>query len=575
MKYFLEEVKKEIIDSLKNIIENDRDIKIKLEKPPDEELGDFSFPCFPLASVFKKNPNKIAEELKHKIKKLSFIEKIEAKNGYLNFCIDSEFLKKRVSEDVSSKKARYGFFEKKKQKVIVEHTSANPNGPLHVGRARNPIIGDTIARVLKAAGYNVETQFYVDDMGKQVAILTWGKNNLEKNDIPKTENKKPDHQMVGYYQKANELMNDDFEVASEIGDIVKKSEEVEPGTIKIVHEAYKPVLDGILESLEKINVSIDNFVPESKFVKDKSVKKVVDKLMKSDFCGEEDGAFYLDLESFGVKGRNTKFFFLRKDGTSLYATRDIAYHIWKARNAEILVNILGEDHKLESKQVEIALKELNINNLPYPIFYSFVSMPGGKMSTRRGRVVYLDDLIDEITKRGYDEVKKRRGNELSEGQMKKIADKVGVGALRYNIIRVQPEKDIVFKWDEALNFEGNASPFIQYSHARCCGILSKKDIDLKQLDFSFLDHKYEIKLIKKIAEFPLTIVEAADNYKPHILTSYLFDLASFFNQFYRDCPVLKEEDKNVKNARLELVDTTRIVFKNGLDLLGIKAPEEM
>jgi arginyl-tRNA synthetase len=241
----------------------------------------------------------------------------------------------------------------------------------------------------------------------------------------------------------------------------------------------------------------------------------------------------------------------------------------------MLVNILGEDHKLESKQVEIALRELNAKILPFPIFYSFVSMPGGKMSTRRGRVVYLDDLIDEITSRAYKEVKKRRSEDLSDKQMKKIADKIGIGALRYNIIKVQPEKDIVFKWEEALNFEGNASPFIQYSHARCCGIISKNKDDFINTDFSSLNHDSEIKLIKKIAEFPLTIKEASEKYKPHLLTSYLFDLASVFNQFYRDCPVIIEEKAEIRCARLKIVDTTRIIFKNGLGLLGIESPEEM
>jgi len=168
------------------------------------------------------------------------------------------------------------------------------------------------------------------------------------------------------------------------------------------------VLDGIKESLNRVNIVIDSFVPESDFVKDKSVDFVVDKLKNSKFCGFEDGAYFLDLESFGVKGRNTKFFFVRKDGTTLYATRDIAYHLWKAGNADLLVNVLGEDHKLESKQVEIALEIVDASILPRVVFYSFVSLPGGKMSTRKARVVFLDDLIDESVDRAFEEVKKRR-----------------------------------------------------------------------------------------------------------------------------------------------------------------------
>jgi arginyl-tRNA synthetase len=281
------------------------------------------------------------------------------------------------------------------------------------------------------------------------------------------------------------------------------------------------------------------------------------------------------MKPFGVQGRNTKFVFIRKDGTTLYATRDIAYHLWKAKHADILINVLGEDHKLESKQVEIALDMVGAKLIPKVIFYSFVSLPGGKMSTRRARVVYLDDLIDECVKRAYEEVKKRRGKELSEKKMKEIADKIGIGALRYNIIKVQPEKDIVFKWEEALNFEGNASPFIQYAHARACSILSKKQDEIKDVDSALLNHDSEIGLIKKLASFPIVIDEACEGFKPHSITTYLFEVASQFNQFYRDCPVLSEKDKKLRIGRLALVNATKIVLKNGLELLGIVAPEEM
>ena len=293
------------------------------------------------------------------------------------------------------------------------------------------------------------------------------------------------------------------------------------------------------------------------------------------YCSEQNGAFYLDLKSFGIQGRNTNFFFLRSDGTSLYATRDVAYHIWKAKQANILINVLGEDHKLEAKQVETALKLLEVKNLPKPVFYSFVSMPGGKMSTRRGHVVYLDQLINECIKRAYKEVKKRRANELSNKKMKEISKIVGIGALRYNIIKVQPEKDIVFKWDDALNFEGNSSPFIQYAHARACSILLKKEDELKSIDSYLLNHNTEVDLIKKLAWFPYKIKDACISCRPHIITNYLNDLASKFNQFYRDCPVLSEKNEKIRRARIALVDSTRMVLENGLNLIGVIAPEEM
>jgi len=576
MSYPLYEARKEIITLLKKTLSNLGYVcEIKIETPPMGNMGDFAFPCFPLASTAKKPPTDIAVDIVEKIEEGKWVKKVEAKGGYVNFFLHVDNLKKATLETVLDKKEKYGCLDKKNKKVIIEHTSANPNGPLHVGRARNPIIGDTMVRIYKAAGYNVESQFYLDDLGKQVAILAWGVNNLNTKDVPQGVYDKPDHKTVGYYQVATKLAEENEEIAGEISDIVKKSEGGDRRTIELVHKAYAPVLDGIKESLKRINITIDKYVPESKFVQDKSVYRVVEKLKTSRYCHEENGAFYLDLEPLGIKGRNTKFFFLRQDGTTLYATRDIAYHLWKAEHADILINVLGEDHKLESKQVEIALNLLKAKILPRVIFYSFVSLPSGKMSTRRGRVVFLDELIDECVKRAYDEVKKRRSGELSKDKMQEIAEIIGIGALRYNIIKVQPEKDIVFKWEEALNFEGNSSPFIQYAHARACSILRKKQDEIKNIDTNVLKHSSEEKLIKKLAMLPLIIDEACEVCKPHSIASYLFEVASAFNQFYRDCPVLPEEKNNLRIARLALVDATRIVLKNGLNLLGITAPEEM
>jgi len=186
-------------------------------------------------------------------------------------------------------KEKYGHLQKKNEKIIIEHTSSNPNGPLHIGRARNPIIGDTLVRIFKASGYSIESQFYLDDMGKQVAILTWGVNNIDPKNIPKTDYDKSDHKSVGFYQEANKLMEKDKKIATEIGEIIKKLEHGESKTIDLVHKAYAPVLEGINESLNRINIQIDTYIPESNFVKDKSVEKVTSKLKKTTYCFEENG----------------------------------------------------------------------------------------------------------------------------------------------------------------------------------------------------------------------------------------------------------------------------------------------
>ncbi len=596
----------------------------RLLETPDESMGDLAFPCFALAKQARKAPPAIALEIAGKIQsgremasKTSVggeIASVEAKGPYVNFRADASKLAQATMDSIAARGAIYGNLEKVPGKVILEHTSANPNGPLHVGRARNPIIGDTLVRIMRAAGHDLESQYYLDDIGKQVAILAWGINNIPRGKVQAPERDKKDHQLVGFYQMANKMMEEDPAVAVGINELIAKCEKVEPETMKLVESSYRPVLDGMMESLARVGVKIDSFVLESQFMRDGTVEEVTNGLSKSQFCGSEGGAKYLELSSFGISGKNTKFFFTRSDGTSLYATRDIAYHLWKFRQADRLINVLGEDHKLEARQIAIALEILGAKQAPEVVFYSFVSLPEGKMSTRRGRVVYLDDLIDEAVEQAYDAVSQKRP-ELSDEQKKKIAEVVGIGALRYNIIRIQPEKPIVFKWEEALNFEGNSAPFIQYSHARACSILKKSSSlssrrviesdskstsdsggnrsgirampqhrsngsgdlpDLKDLpDFSDLRlMPAEASLVKTLAKMPSVVRQGAENRTPHVMATYAYEVAEKFNQFYRDCPVLSA-DERTKAFRLALVDCAKQVLANALSLLGIEAPREM
>lgn len=552
------------------------DPDIKLKTPPQPDLGDYSYPCFQHAKNAKKAPQQIAETLQKTIKTDEWITKTSTTQGYLNISINKDKLATETLKHITTQQHTYGTQEPNNKKVIIEHTSANPNGPLHIGRARNPIIGDTIVRLYRACGYTVDAQFYLDDLGKQVAILSWGLAHLNTKSLPKPLYDKTDHKLVTYYQEANKQMEDDPEVADQIHQLLKSAENLDPTTTQHIKEAYQGVLKGIMQSLLRINIHLDTIIPESNFVKDKSVDRIVETLKNTPHTGTDQGAYYLDLEPFGIKGRNTNFIFLRKDGTTLYATRDIAYHHWKAQQADLLINILGEDHKLEAQQVKIALQLTNATLLPQPVFYSFVSMPGGKMSTRRGRVVYLDQLIDEIIDRAYQEVKKRREHELSDQQMHTIAEQIGTASLRYNIIKVQPEKDITFKWEDALNFEGNALPFIAYSYARAHSILNKTTPPQhNNHQTEHLTTPSEYNLLMQLAKLPETINEAAHSHKPHLITTYLYETASAFNQFYRDCPVLKETDDNIKNARLHLTKATATVLENALNLLGIQPPKEM
>jgi len=565
MKYPYDRLRDEICTGLASAINLHYgiDIDVRLEMP--SEHADAAFPCFSLAKITGVEPSVIAQTLAAVIDS-DWAVNTEAVGGYVNFFIDIDRLAQHVLALIDDMKDQFGMHESRGVSVIVEHTSANPNGPLHVGRARNPIIGDTLARLFRWDGYDVDAQFYVDDMGKQVATLLWGLQHL---DI-EPEGKKLDHRMVAYYQKANAQAAENDDVKREITEIIQRCE---GGNKKVLHDmkkAYQGVLDGIMESLQRINITINSFVEESRFVLDGSVQQIVEALKESNHTGYEDGALYLDLDAFGVHGRTTKFFLTRNDGTTLYATRDIAYHRWKARQADQLLNILGEDHKLEAKLVEVALTILGVQP-PKSVFYSFVSLPDGKMSTRQGRVVYLDDLVEEAVERAYMEVMKRR--EVTNDVARIIAEHVGTGAVRYNIIKVRPEKAITFCWEEALNFEGRSAPFIQYAHARCCAILRKVSISsFSQREKWPFTHQQEQALIKQLAAFPDIITASRIESNPAAMAEYAHSLASTFNAFYRDCRVIGSKKES---GRLALVKATQVTLHNALHLLGITALEEM
>lgn len=540
---------------------------------PSAGNADLAVPCFQMSKSLRKAPNAIAEEMAAATEPSGMIASVDALNGYLNFTIDSDVLMRRTIDEILESDECYGGHRSNGIKVNVEHTSTNPTGPIHVGRARNPIIGDTLARAMRLRGYDVTTEYYVNDVGKQVVILTWGVNNIPPEDVEKADREKADHALVAFYRAANRMMESDPEVQEEIADLLRRFEAGDSKVISDVRETAQRMLDGLKETLERINVELDVYTWESRFIADGTAKSVVEQLTASDYAGkEEDGACYLDLKDFGIQGKNTKFTFTRSDGTTLYTTRDLAYHLDKFKRADRVIDVLGEDQKLGSKQLCSALEILGCERKPEALFYSFVSLPEGKMSTRKGVVVYLDDLIDEAVARAYEEIRSRR-TDLSEERMREIASTIGVGAIRYNIVRVQPEKQLVFKWEDALNFDGNSGPFLQYSHTRACSILRKAGEFKASSDASKLTDEYEVALIKVLSRFGSVIEEAAEEGKVHMIPAYGHEVASAFNQFYASVPVLSSDDE--RDERLTLVLCTRIVLRNVLTCLGMGAPEEM
>jgi arginyl-tRNA synthetase len=522
--------------------------------------------AFALAKKRHQAPKVIAEELAATLNanpELAGI-RVEALGPYLNFSFGPEYLRETLKAAVQDD---FGTSPKKPVRVVLEHTSANPNGPLHVGHIRNSILGDTLARAFRKAGYRVEVQYYVNDMGRQIAIVAYGFDHLDTGAEP---GEKEDHHIARVYVAANRDLEANPDKGAEIDERMQLIEKRDPATATQFRELVSRCLDGFKVTMQGLNVKHDRFIWESDFVKIGDMEKVLGRLAKLPQAVQptaEDGTFSLDLSSCGYK---KSYVLRRSDGTSVYAARDLAYHIWKGRNFDRVIDVLGADHKLIAGQLVCTLR-LIAEKPPEVVHFEFVSLPEGSMSTRAGTFVSADELIEEMQKRAIEEVRVRRP-ELPVEECDAIAASVGRAAIRYDIIKVSPEKSTVFDWKEALDFDRQSGPYVQYAHARACSILDRAGPFQERYDL--LESPYEIALAKHIAKFPHVIESVVRDLRPHMLATYARDLADLFNTFYHYDPVLKGEGP-VRESRLTLVLAAEKTLKEVLETLGIDALRSM
>tara|TARA_A200000113_G_scaffold214687_1_gene218255 strand:+ start:7361 stop:9112 length:1752 start_codon:yes stop_codon:yes gene_type:complete len=560
-----------------------------LQPSREASQGDLTLPCFPFASVLRMAPQAIADELAASFPPLDALLSVSSVNGYLNFKAHPEWLANAIlSEQIYIGNALENS-GKTGERVLLEHTSANPNGPFHVGRARNAILGDTLVRLHRLHGDDVRAEYYVDDMGKQVGVLAWALENLGKEDVenllserePPSERwaDKADHQRVRWYQAAQLLRNDadearKAEIEKEIGQLVHASEHGDVGVLESFESAYSPVLDGMLITLSRLGISFDTFTKESTFVVNGTVAELMKTLDSLEISGTADnGAGYLDLGQRGLKGK-TEFFYRRGDGSSLYATRDVAYHMWKWGESNRLVNVLGEDHKLQAKQVGMTLEELG-QQRPNVLFYSFIKLPEGKMSTRRGNVVFMDDLLEEAHAQASAVVRELRP-EYDGEKVAQIAEAVGAAAVRFNIIKVSPEKGFTFRWEEALAFEAGSAPFIMYAHTRACSIARRVvGLPVSELERPTVESMPEglVELLRLMCTHNDVIERSVREQKAHLFALHMLELANAYNGFYRDCPVVQKD--KVDSFAFSISEMARELMRSGLEGLGITPIEEM
>ena len=503
--------------------------------------------------------------------------------AYVNLRLEPSELVQRTLELALARGAAYGQGSPDGAAVCVEHTSANPTGPFHIGRVRNAIVGDTLVRALRAAGSRVTTQYYVDDLGRQATMLTWlwttppaswpapVREAVEGHEVP---GEKPDHRLGRPYPAFSAYLKEHRDAAEKVAELVRR---IEGGAAPPEHaQIAREVLDGMLASLARLGVSFDEFVWESQFLHDGSVEKVLDRLHHAPHAvREENGAWAIDAAGYGLPKESTRIVVQRADGTSLYVTRDVAYHLAKFSRFARAIDVLGQDHRLHARTLEALLAELGESRRPEFVIYQDVTVPeGGRMSTRGGSAVSLDGLLDEAVARARQEVVARR-TDLAEAEIETIAEAVAAGAIRFQVVRVAPEKPVVFRWEEALSFEGRSGPFVQYAYARASSVLRKGEAERPPYPFDpgQLTHPDELGLVRVVAALPRTVRAAARTAHVQGLAGYAHELADRFNRFYHAVPVLKAERERA--SRIALVAAARQTLGNALDLIGVPRLETM
>ena len=554
--------------------------QVNFESGPE---GDAALAVHRYAAAAKRPPSEVAVAIAAQFATSPWIEGVEAKGAYVNLRASSAQLTRVTLDRVFADGASYGRAEPSGPPACVEHTSANPTGPFHIGRVRNAIIGDTFARSLAASGVPVRRQYYVDDMGRQAAMITWIwskpreewpapiRDAVEGHEVP---GEKPDSHHGRPYPAISAYLKEHGDAQEEVAAIVRS---VEEGHAPPNHRALtQSILEGMLSSLARLGVGFDEFVWESDFLADGSVTRVLERLRTAPHAVEEEnGARAIDTSSYGLPKESTHVVVQRADGTSLYVTRDIAYHLQKFERFTRVIDVLGQDHQLHARSLTALLAEIGEPRRPEFLIYQDITVPeGGRMSTRGGSAVWLDHLLDEAVERARKEVEARR-EDLPEPELARIAEAVATGAIRFHIVRIAPDKPVVFRWEDALSFEGRSGPFVQYAYARASSVLRKSETSgpVYPFDPAQLIDPEERALVRLVASLPRTVDYVARTTHVHTMAGYAHSVADQFNRFYHAVPVLKSGEERA--SRIALVAAVRQTLGNAMDLLGLPRLETM
>ena len=541
-----------------------------VEIPAKPEMGDYAFPCFRLAKTLRKAPNMIAADICSKIGESDKFSKIEPVAAYINFFTDKSVYASEVMKAVSQAGDAYGASADGQGKaIVIDYSSPNIAKPFHVGHLRSTVIGSALYKIFEKMGYKCVGVNHLGDWGTQFGKLIeayklWGsKEDVEEKGIS---------ELTRIYVKFHEEAEKDPSLDDRARAWFVKMQDGDEEAITLWKWFYDISIKEFERVYEKLGVKFDYYTGES-FYNDK-MAAIVEELKAKNLLTESNGAMIVDLED----AKMPPCLIIRTDGGTLYATRDITAAIYRKNTYDFdkCIYVTAIDQNLHFAQWFKVIEKMGYDwskDLVH-VPFGLVSLEDGKLSTRKGKVVLMEDLLDEAVKKTMGIINDKNPDLPDKDE---VAKEVGIGAVIFDDLYNGRIKDIVFSWDRMLNFDGETGPYVQYTHARACSVLKKAGytaVPADEIDYSVLTDDASVDVCKMLAGYSDKIREAASRYEPSVVARYLVDLSQAFNKFYHDNVILAD-DENVRKARLAVVDAVRLVIRSGLDILGIKAPERM